>query len=87
LLATAVVSSGTQRAIMLDDVMHCPVQFDEADWSVVLDVDKELAKRTRERLMRELEDPATISADWHIPDVVFGRVMSAQGTRYWRGIP
>jgi glyoxylase-like metal-dependent hydrolase (beta-lactamase superfamily II) len=82
-----VVSSGTPRAIILGDVMHCPVQFDEADWSVVLDVDKELAKRTRERLMRELEDPSTISADGHFPDVVFGRVMPAQGKRYWRGIP
>jgi hypothetical protein len=49
--------------------MHCPVLFDEADGSVVLDVDKELAKRTRERLMRELEEPATISADGHFPPV------------------
>lgn len=49
--------------------MHCPVQFDEADWSAALDVDKELAKRTREHLMRELEDPAMISADGHFPDI------------------
>jgi glyoxylase-like metal-dependent hydrolase (beta-lactamase superfamily II) len=82
-----VVSSGVERAIILGDVMHCPVQFDEADWSVVFDVDKELARRTRERLMRELEDPSTISADGHFPDVVFGRVMPAQGRRYWRGLP
>ncbi len=82
-----VVSSGAERAIILGDVMHCPVQFDEADWSVVFDVDKELARRTRERLMKELEDPATISADGHFPDVVFGRVMPAQGKRYWRGLP
>jgi glyoxylase-like metal-dependent hydrolase (beta-lactamase superfamily II) len=82
-----VVSSGAQRAIILGDVMHCPVQFDEADWSVVFDVDKELARRTRERLMRELEDPSTVSASGHFSDVVFGRVMPAQGKRYWRGIP
>ena len=55
--------------------------------SVVFDVDKELARRTRERLMRELEDPSTISADGHFSDVVFGRVLPAQGKRYWRGIP
>jgi glyoxylase-like metal-dependent hydrolase (beta-lactamase superfamily II) len=82
-----VVSSGAERAIILGDIMHCPVQFDEADWGVVFDVDKELARRTRERLMKELEDPATISADGHFPDVVFGRVMPAQGKRYWRGLP
>lgn len=82
-----VVSSGAERAIILGDVMHCPVQFDEADWSVVFDVDKELARRTRDRLMRELEDPSTISADGHFADVVFGRVMPAQGKRQWRVVP
>lgn len=82
-----VVSSGAERAIILGDVMHCPVQFDEADWSVVFDVDKELARRTRDRLMRELEAPSTISADGHFADVVFGRVMPAQGKRQWRGMP
>jgi glyoxylase-like metal-dependent hydrolase (beta-lactamase superfamily II) len=82
-----VVSSGPERAIILGDVMHCPVQFDEADWSVVFDVDKGLARRTRDRLMRELEDPSTVSADGHFSDAVFGRVMLAQGRRQWRGIP
>jgi glyoxylase-like metal-dependent hydrolase (beta-lactamase superfamily II) len=82
-----VISSGAERAIILGDVMHCPVQFDEADWSVLFDVDKDLAKRTRDRLMRELEDPSTISADGHFADAAFGRVMLAQGKRYWRGIP
>jgi len=81
-----VVSSGAERAIILGDVMHCPVQFDEADWSVVFDVDKKLARRTRDRVMKELEDPSTITADGHFPDVVFGRVMPAQGKRYWRRI-
>ena len=82
-----VVSSGGERAIILGDVMHCPVQFDEADWSVLFDVDTELARRTRDRLMRELEDPSTVSADGHFSDAVFGRVMPAQGKRYWHGIP
>ena len=66
--------------------MHCPVQFDKADWSVVFDVDKGLARRTRDRLMRELEDPSTVSADGHFSDAVFGRLMPAQGKRQWRGI-
>ena len=81
-----VVSSGAERAIILGDVMHCPVQFDEADWSVVFDVDQGLARRTRDRLMRELENPSTVSADGHFAAAVFGRVMPAQGKRQWRGI-
>jgi glyoxylase-like metal-dependent hydrolase (beta-lactamase superfamily II) len=81
-----VVSSGAERAIILGDVMHCPVQFDEADWGVVFDIDPNLARRTRDRLMTELEDPSTISADGHFADVVFGRVIPAQGKRQWRGL-
>lgn len=81
-----VVSSGAERAVILGDVMHCPVQFDEADWSVVFDVDPGLARRTRDRLMRELENPSTVSADGHFADAVFGRVMPAHGKRQWRGI-
>lgn len=55
--------------------------------NVLVDVDQGLARRTRDRVMRELEDPSTVSADGHFADAVFGRVMPAQGKRQWRGIP
>ena len=80
---SVVVSSGAQRAIILGDVVHCPVQLDEADWSCVFDVDPKLARRTRERMWAELEDPSTVGAGGHFSDFVFGRLMLAEGKRQW----
>lgn len=80
-----VISSGGKRVIILGDTMHCPVQFDEADWHVVFDVDPELGKKSRERVWRELEDPTTLGADGHFSNIVFGRLLPAQGKRQWRG--
>ncbi len=78
-----VVSSGTQRAIILGDVVHCPVQLEEEEWSCAFDVDRALARATREKLLAELEDPSTVAADGHFSDFTFGRVMRAQGKRQW----
>lgn len=81
--SSVVISSGGQRAIILGDVLHCPVQLDEPQWTCVFDVDPELGKRTRERLLQELEDPATVGASGHLADFTFGRVMRGQGKRQW----
>ena len=54
-----VVSSESQRAIMLGDVVHCPVQLVDDEWGAIGDVDPELAVRTRTALSRELEGSDT----------------------------
>jgi glyoxylase-like metal-dependent hydrolase (beta-lactamase superfamily II) len=78
-----VVSSGDERAIILGDVLHCPVQLLEPEWSIVADIDPELARRTRERLYDELEQPHTITGVNHFADAVFGRIILAEGKRTW----
>lgn len=78
-----VISSGGQRAILFGDVMHCPAQFDETEWSCFFDVDPQLAKRTRERVWAELEDPSTVGAAAHFSDFIFGRLVLAEGKRQW----
>mgnify|MGYP000026488586 CR=1 FL=1 len=80
---SVVISSGTERAILFGDSMHCPVQFEATEWAMVADVDKELAKRTRERVIRELEDPSTFGAAAHFSNFIFGRLMLAEGKRQW----
>lgn len=74
-----VVSSGTDRALIMGDAIHCPLQFDERDLSIMFDLDAELAKRTRQRIAAELEQPQTIGANGHFADTVFGRVLPGQG--------
>ena len=78
-----VVSSGTARAIILGDVLHCPAQIAEQEWGVVFDVDPDLARRTRDRLMAELEGSDTTVAASHFPEAVFGRVLPGTGKRTW----
>jgi hypothetical protein len=78
-----VVSSGGQRALLLGDAVTCPVQLDEPTWHSIGDVDPELARRTRERLWRELEGENVSGAGAHFPELKFGRVLEGNGKRWW----
>jgi glyoxylase-like metal-dependent hydrolase (beta-lactamase superfamily II) len=78
-----VLSSGTERALLLGDAITCPIQLDEPSWQAVSDVDPALAKRTRERLWRELEDDATVGVGAHFPELRFGRVLPTTVRRRW----
>src|SRR3954449_11185318 len=62
-----VVSSGTERAVLLGDAVHCPVELVDDEWGTIGDVDPELAKRTKETLARELEGTATHISAAHFP--------------------
>jgi glyoxylase-like metal-dependent hydrolase (beta-lactamase superfamily II) len=76
-----VVSSGDQRAVILGDAIHCPVEISALELDFVFDVDVDLARRTKERIIRELEAPDTIAAGGHFPDLIFGRLVQADGTK------
>jgi glyoxylase-like metal-dependent hydrolase (beta-lactamase superfamily II) len=76
-----VVSSGSERAIIMGDVIHCPVQLDEEEWGCVFDVDPALARATRDKLLAELEGSDTLMAAGHFSDFSFGRVMRGEGRR------
>jgi len=78
-----VVSDGTQRAILLGDAAHCPVELDELEWEGLGDVDPALAKRTRAAMFDELEKPNTLVSAAHFPGLEFGRVLRAQGKAAW----
>jgi glyoxylase-like metal-dependent hydrolase (beta-lactamase superfamily II) len=76
-----VVSSGAERALLLGDVIHCPVELIESDWEMVHDVDRALAARTREALAKELEGSDTPVAAAHFPGLRFGRLLPGTATR------
>jgi glyoxylase-like metal-dependent hydrolase (beta-lactamase superfamily II) len=78
-----VVSSDSQRALLLGDAITCPVQLDESTWHSMGDVDPDLANRTRERLWRELEGEDITGAGAHFPELKFGRVLNGNGKRWW----
>ena len=78
-----VISSGTERAMLLGDVVHCPAELLSDDWEMVGDVDKKLAQRSREALARELEGSDVPAAATHFPGLRFGRLLAAEGRRQW----
>ena len=78
-----VVSSGTERAMLLGDVVHCPVELLDDEWAGMADVDPELAKRTRNALARELEGRDVPVAAAHFEGLRFGRLLVGEGRRRW----
>ena len=78
---TLVLSSGSERIMFLGDVVHCPIQLEEDEWSALFDVDPALAKRTRNALARELEGTDTRVSGAHFPEMQFGRLVKAEGKR------
>jgi len=78
-----VVSSGKERAILLGDAVHCPVELLEDEWEFIADVDPALARRTREVLAREIEGSGIPASAAHFPDMRFGRLLPAAGGRSW----
>jgi glyoxylase-like metal-dependent hydrolase (beta-lactamase superfamily II) len=78
-----VISSGTERALLLGDVVHCPVELLDDEWAGMGDVDPALALRTRQALIRELEGTDVPAAATHFAGMKFGRLLAAEGTRRW----
>jgi glyoxylase-like metal-dependent hydrolase (beta-lactamase superfamily II) len=78
-----VLSSGSARALLLGDVVHCPIELIDDEWVGLGDVDPELAKRTKNALAREIEGTETPVVAAHFPGMVFGRLLRANGRRQW----
>lgn len=78
-----IISSGTDRAMLIGDIAHCPAELTENDWEAVFDVDRDLARRTREALAAELEGTTTLVGAAHFPGLQFGRLLTGEGQRSW----
>lgn len=82
--SSVVISSGSARAIITGDVLWCPAQLQEPEWGLFFDIDPDLARRTREALLAELESSdTTVAGCSHFANAVFGRVLAGEGTRRW----
>jgi glyoxylase-like metal-dependent hydrolase (beta-lactamase superfamily II) len=76
-----VVSDGDERAMLIGDIVHCTAELTENEWEMLFDVDRDMARRTREALARELEGSAIPVAAAHFPGLRFGRLLAGQGQR------
>jgi glyoxylase-like metal-dependent hydrolase (beta-lactamase superfamily II) len=79
-----VVSTGRARLLMLGDVVHCPVQLLEPDWTTPWDLDPALALQTRTRLLDEVTDDSSVGLTGaHFPGMRFGRLLGAGRHPRW----
>jgi glyoxylase-like metal-dependent hydrolase (beta-lactamase superfamily II) len=77
------LSSASARALLLGDVVHCPLQLLDAELGRIADLDEALARRTQERIAREIEATGTPVVGAHFAGLAFGRLLPAQGRRRW----
>jgi glyoxylase-like metal-dependent hydrolase (beta-lactamase superfamily II) len=78
-----VLSSGVARALLVGDVVHCPVELVDDEWGALADVDPALARQTRIALARELEGSDVPIGAAHFPGLAFGRLLAGEGRRMW----
>ena len=82
--AVVVVSSGEHRALLLGDVVHCPLELTDDEFVFLGDVDADLARRTRDACRRLMEDDDVVAAGAHFTDLRFGRLLPGVGRRGWQ---
>jgi|JI10StandDraft_1071094.scaffolds.fasta_scaffold50636_6 glyoxylase-like metal-dependent hydrolase (beta-lactamase superfamily II) len=80
---STVISSGTERLIVLGDALHCPAQLTEPEWQFLYDVDPQLAVHSRQALLREAEADGTSVLPCHFPGMQAARLLPATGERHW----
>lgn len=84
-ISIAIVSAG-RRGFILGDVAHSPAQAHYTDWSPSFDVDPDLARQTRHRILDSLEQDGALVSSGHFPDPGLGRFVRDKGRRVWRAI-
>jgi glyoxylase-like metal-dependent hydrolase (beta-lactamase superfamily II) len=70
----AIVSSNGERAMMLGDTIHCPLEITDEEFSIMADSDPQLAHQTKLALLREMESGDVHVSSAHFPGMRFGRV-------------
>jgi len=80
------VTSKGERALVLGDAAHSPVQVLEPDWVSRADMDPDLTRQTRKALLDRLEREQILVAAGHFEAPGYGRIVRLEGRRYWKGL-
>jgi glyoxylase-like metal-dependent hydrolase (beta-lactamase superfamily II) len=84
-VAVGIYSAG-ERAIIIGDASHHPVQLDHPDWSPAFDVDPVQSAKTRDRLFDEAagDGRTWIAGHWPYPGI--GRIVRLDGRRVFQAL-
>src|SRR5206468_3597762 len=80
------VTSKGERALVLGDAAHSPVQVLEPDWVSRADMDPDLTRQTRKALLDRLEREQILVAAGHFAAPAVGRIVRLEGRRYPGGL-
>jgi glyoxylase-like metal-dependent hydrolase (beta-lactamase superfamily II) len=72
------ISDQGDRALLFGDAMYCPQQLTNNDWDALGDLDKALARRTRETYVRDLDNNGGIALGCHFPGLQSGRLLNGK---------
>lgn len=78
------VVSGAERAMIIGDMAHHPVQMTETEWSIALDVNPDLAAQTRARMADRMEREQALVLGGHFPPPGIGRLVRLGERRLWQ---
>lgn len=81
-----VLASGGERAYLLGDAAHHPVQLSEPTWSSNADIDPALATQTRTALFARIEREEALIASGHFEFPGLGHARRADGRLYFEPI-
>ena len=78
------ISSHGERAIITGDAIHARAQAQETHWSPRADSKPDVSAETRRNLLERIERDNALLVSGHFPSPGFGRLIRAQGRRYWQ---
>lgn len=80
------IQSAGEKAIVIGDASHHPVQLDHPDWSPTADWDGTLSARTREQLFEQAANDGRtwIAGHWQHPG--YGRIVRLDGKRVFQAL-
>lgn len=76
-----VVHDAGERALLLGDVVHTVAELTDPEWEGAFDVDRAAANAVRARVVDELAATGDPFAPAHLPELAFGRLVTAEGLR------
>lgn len=77
------VEDGAQRAVLIGDIAHTPLELVESGWRFVHDHDVTAAAEVRTAFANEFTDSDTTIFASHFPDLRPGVLVTESGTRRW----
>ena len=81
-----VLARAGERAYLIGDAAHQPVQVREDGWCAGADVDKTASTASRKALMARIEAEGALIASGHFPFPGLGHAVAAEGGRAWRAL-